>query len=232
MNRRKMALASAVLVIAAGGCYLGQPGTYTARPGTGGPPPASPAGSARARMFGLGASGGLFMPQDSQYDNGLATGFVWSVQASLWLSPHLALQADIGSCTLADRGDVGSDPGLGGQMTLSPVTVSAIVSVPMPMFYGMPGYGVGFGGGDFYRWRFGFGLGTMALSHTNYDVPESIDVAYFTAGAEWLVGFGDRFFLVLDQYFGEVVAGESGTDTWDWDLTYITTLKCGIEIGF
>jgi hypothetical protein len=226
-------VALAGCVVLAGGCYYGQEGEFVARPRPGGPPPGARAGGARAQSMGIGASAGFFMPNDSVYADGLASGFMWDIHASLWLSPMLAVQVDFARSTMRDRGDTAGSTGLGGQMTVSPLTVAVIASLPMPAFYGPMGMpGPGFQGSEYYRWRFGGGLGTMMLSHTEYDVPDSVNVAYVTAGAEWIIGYGDRFFAVTDVYFGDLVSGQSGLDTWKWDLLSTVTLRAGVEIGF
>ncbi len=232
-NALVVAALAAGLALSAGGCYPGAYGTtYAAGAGAGGPPRAASPGAGRMQALGFGASGGLFVPADSAYADGLAEGFMWDIHASLWLGPYLAVQADFGRSKMVDRGDLGA--GLGGQMTASPLTVSAIFSVPMPA-YGMMGAGmpgVGFGGGDYYRWRFGGGVGTMLLSHTEYtDVPASINVVYMTGGAEWVIGFGDRIFAVADVYFGSLVEATQPS-AWNWDLTSIATVRMGLEIGF
>ena len=236
MNERRIGLPVAALVagvVVAGGCYYGREGERVGRRGPGGPPPGARAGGGQAQSAGIGASAGFFMPNATTIPEGLTSGFMWDIHASLWLSPVLAVQVDFGSSTMQDRGDLGSPAGLGGQMTVSPLTVSFVASIPMPAFhgpFGMPG--PGFQGSDYYRLRFGGGLGTMMLSHTNYDVPNSINVAYITVGAEWLIGYGDRFFAVTDYYFGDLVVGQSGVDTWTWDFLSTVTLRAGVEIGF
>ncbi len=219
---------AAGLALSAGGCYRGGFGTTYAA-GAGGQPRAASPGAGRTQALGFGASGGLFLPNDAAYTDGLSQGFMWNLHASFWLSPYLAVQGDFGRSVMADKGVSG------GQMTATPYTVSAVISVPMPA-YGMPGvgYGMGFGGGgDFYRLRFGAGIGRMALSHTEYtDVPESIGVVYMTAGAEWVLGYGDRLFAVADIYFGNQIDGTNGPDTWNWDFTSMMTLRTGLEFGF
>ena len=235
MSERRIGLPLAALVagvMLAGGCYYEREGERLGRRGPGGPPRARAAGGDRMQSVGIGASAGFFMPNDSVYADGLTSGFMWDIHASLWLSPMLAVQVDFARSTMQDRGDLASTPGLGGQMTASPLTVSFIASLPMPALYGpfvMPGPGHG---SEYYRWRFGGGLGTMMLSHTEYDVPSSISVAYITCGAEWMIGYGDRFFAVTDIYFGDLVTGQSGVDTWHWDFLNTVTLRAGVEIGF
>ena len=230
MNDRKTRLTAAVLLaglmLCAVGCYASRQ-TYVARPGAGGPPSGRTHSSAQTQSVGIGASAGVFMPPYSPTASELVSGMMWNVHAALWLSPYIAVQAAFGSCSMVDNGNPGE------RMTASPLTVCVLASVPMPIMYAGPGYyGVGFGGADYYRLLFGGGIGSMSLSHSSHQLAQSsMNVAYITGGAEWLFGFGARFFAVSDIYFGELVNSKTDPGL-SWDFTYVVTLRVGLELGF
>jgi hypothetical protein len=159
------------------------------------------------QMVGVGVSGGVLAAADEW----LAGGFYWGVQASLWMSDFLAIEVDLGGTSL-------QDDGYGGDLTINPMTVSAVLSLPVPTMYGP----------DIFRWRVGVGAGVAALDHT-YASIDPMGVVNLQAGSEWMVQ-GGRLFGVMDLMIGDEVFDD--TDTLWWDLRTMVTFRAGIELGF
>lgn len=201
---RTCAVACALAALAGPGCYI-----------VAGPPvPAVPPRAAAPQAsIGFGPSVGLFTTMDSELPYGLSEGFMWNMQASIWLSEMMALQFEYGAAVLDD-----SESPLGGDMTIAPATVSVIFSVPDP-----------YAGGNVYRWRFGVGGGVANLDHSKYEV-DSIGIFRLQAGGEWVLLEGGRLFAVADVMIGQKVWDAS--DSWFWDLTSMSSLRVGLEFGF
>ena len=107
---------------------------------------------------------------------------------------------------------------------MSPATASVVFSMPDPY---IPDQNV--------RWRFGVGVGTAGLSHTEWEVGP-VSVFVIQGGAEMILPAtggtgGGRVFAVADMMIGDSkVLDDTGT-AW-WDLGAITTLRVGMEFGF
>jgi hypothetical protein len=162
---------------------------------------------------GLGASAGLFSTLDSELDKGLSGGVMWDLHASIWLSEIMAIQADCGAANLDDQ----YSP-LGGDMTISPATVSVVFSVPDPWVQS-----------EAFRFRFGVGGGVAKLDHSEYEV-DDIPIFRMLFGAEWLLREGGRVFAVVDVMVGEEV--DDVSESWWWDLRSMNSVRVGMEFGF
>lgn len=210
---RKLAAAAVVLALSAGGCYVVQPG-YGPPRGPGAPP--GPAGGMLQPRIGIGASLGVLVPSDEW----LIPGPYLGGQVSLWLSEMMALQIDVGATTLKD--DAEWYPDFTGDLTVVPMTVSAIFSIPDPYFRN-----------GMLRWRFGVGAGVVGLDHSEPGVDlDPMGIVTMHAGTEFVLRElgGGRFFVLAEIMFGEEVEDEDSG--WYWDLTTMSVLRVGLEFQF
>ena len=201
--------AVAVALAVLGGCiYIEPPGGPPVGPG----PVPAPVGATGSAQAGLSFSGGFFDTADSDYLNGLDSGFIGNLGVALRLSPELAVEFNFGATTLTDTA------AHGGEMTVNPATVSAVFSLPDP-----------YSGSQLIRYRLGIGAGTAILDHTEYDV-ENIGIFKMEAGSEWMLDQGGRLFATIDLYLGEEVWDE--TESWMWDLSSMLAIRLGVEMAF
>jgi hypothetical protein len=190
--------------------YRPPPPPPPARPSYG---PPAPAARQKRQTFSFGASAGFLATADSEYEEGLSTGGMWNLQASLWLSDIMALQVDHGFSTLDDQ-----DSPLGGDMQITPVSASLVFSLPDPWTVNSA-----------LRYRLGVGLGVAQLHHTEYEV-DDIPIFRMIFGAEWMLQQNGRLFVAADIMVGEEV--EDVSSTWWWDLSSMSCLRLGLEFGF
>ena len=203
-RRRSFAALLAGALLAASGCVFiaQQPGAMAAAPAT----PAAPGQPQMMPLtIGVGASGGFLLARDSTLDAGMYMGF----QGAIWLNQMLAVELDVGGARLADDW-------YGGELTVVPVYVSAVVSAPDP-WMGLGPYG---------RWRAGVGFGAALLNHTDYEMGP-MPVVNVQIGSEWIMQ-GARLFAVVDLYTGQVVEDDAATAV--WDLEAMAAVRVGMEL--
>lgn len=209
---RRFSAVLAGAVLAASGCiYIQQPGVVAAPLAQ--PQPGVGVAAFRPLGIGVGGSGGFLTVADDVY---LDPGFMWGVHGSLWLNEMMGVQVDIGSATLADTF-------YGGELTVMPVYVSFIMSVPDPATLMWAGPNA--------RWRFGVGFGVAVLDHTSLS-PDPVPILAMQAGMEWLmaeVGMRGRIFAVGDLIMGDTTSDPSAGGL--WDLTSMVTFRIGVELG-
>ena len=200
----------AAAAVAWTGCYYGPPAVVAGPAvtvGPAGPVVGPPAPGAGVPHLGIGASVGLFTPVDPWVD----IGFYWNLNGSLWLGDMLAIELDVGSSTMTDSG-------YGGELTVTPVTVSAVFSLPDPWTMNQA-----------FRWRLGVGAGVAGVDHSLYVIdPSAIGVFTVQTGTEFLIPGMGRMLAVVDLMFGEEV---SSGGYW-WDLSGMTAVRVGLELTF
>lgn len=210
---RRFSAVLAGVVLATSGCiYIQQPGVAVAPLAQ--PQPGVGVAGVRPLGIGFGGSGGFLMTSDAYLD----PGFMWGVHGSLWLNEMMGVEVDIGGATLADTA-------YGGELTVMPVYVSLILSVPEP--------GTLMWAGPNARWRFGVGFGVAVLDHTYTGLsPDPVPILAMQAGTEWLmpeVGMRGRIFAVVDLIMGDTTSDPSAGGL--WDLTSMVTFRIGVEFG-
>ncbi len=167
----------------------------------------------------LGLSIGPIWPTDPTLD----VGFYAVGQFSVWLTPYVALELEVGH-TIFD------DDFYGGELTVNPIGGYVVMSLPLA-----PGYA----GAEPVNFRFAVGGGRLSNSHTLTDVE---DEGFFAlqAGIEWVTPRHTRFFIVSDTMWAGFVVGDrlifdpgvGGLAIPFWDLEVLTTLRIGVEFAF
>lgn len=215
-GRRFSAVLAGALLAASGCIYVVEQPPGVARAPVAQPQPGVGVSGVRPLGLGVGGSAGFLVTSDPWLD----PGFMWGVQGSLWFNQMIGLgtigmgvELDIASATLADTY-------YGGELTVMPIYVSLILSVPEASTLMWAGPNA--------RWRLGVGFGFAALSHTEAS-PDSIPIFGIQAGTEWLMPEGGRVFAVVDLFTGGEASDLSAGRV--WDLTNMVTFRIGVELG-
>lgn len=177
-------------------------GPVRARPG----PPV--AGAVVAPPVAVGVSGGLLVLPDPKLHPGLVGGGHLSFRFTEWFS----LKVDAATATMGDAD--------GGNLTVTPITVGPVFSLPMVVY--------GHQGGRPLYLRLGVAGGVALLSHSDYSLPV-MGAFRPQAGIEWTF-YGGRSFVVGDLLIGGEVEDDTGIAT--WDLGGSVMLRVGIEFGY
>ena len=198
---RLLALLAGALLAASGCVYVQQ------QPGMAAAPTGQPrAPVAQAITYGAGGSVGFLAAVDPFLD----PGFMFDIHGTAWLNPMLGVQVDIAGTTMADTF-------YGGQLTVVPVYVSAILSFPNPETWEWAGENA--------RLRLGVGVGGAGVLHTNGSTA-SVPIFNVQTGYEWLFPAGGRAFALADFMFGDWAVG-TGAEV--WDLQFMITVRVGLE---
>ncbi len=173
--------------------------------------PVPPGPQMQPLRLGLGVSGGFLAAVDPYLD----PGFMWCAQGTIWLNEMLGIELDIGRVTLADTY-------YGGDLTVTPIYVAAIISVPET--------GTLMWAGPNARWRAGVGVGVAACEHSLSGVtPDPVPIVSVQGGTEWLMPEGGRVFAIIDLLAGDVTSDPDAGRA--WDLTSMVTFRIGVEFG-
>ena len=158
--------------------------------------------------FGAGVSVGFL---GVATDLSLEPGVMFDIHGTAWLNPMLGVELDIAVATMVDNA-------WGGELTVVPVYVSAILSVPNPETWEWAGENA--------RLRLGVGVGGVGVVHTDGSTA-NVPIFNVQTGYEWLFPAGGRAFALVDWMFGEV-AQDTSSGEW-WDLTATITVRVGLE---
>lgn len=220
MRTQKLAVTLAAMLMISAGCYY--PDAYI---GHAGRAPSAPNPSRGVPVINtgmsIGASLGVIMaPAGDAVIDGLDGGVSIGVNMSFWPIEtdllHFGVVADVASASLTDP--------YGGTMSITPATVSAVISVADPNIMDPA-----------FRWRFGAGVGVTGISHSEFD-PDvaSIPVGLISVGQELYGRSGGsiRLYWSLDMMLGEIVDNNDPAGPSYWDLSSIYNAKFGLELGF
>jgi len=168
---------------------------------------------------GLGLGIGPVWPTDPTLD----VGFYAVGQFSVWVTPYVAFELEVGRTNF-------EDDYYGGELTVNPIGGFVVVSLPLAS---------NSSGQEPVSLRLAAGGGRLFNSHTLVGVE---DEGFFAlqAGIEWVIPERGRLFVVADTIWSDFVFGDTpifdpglgGPAIPFWDLEVLTALRIGFEFTF
>lgn len=183
------------------------------------PPPGPLYPAATEPYLSVGVGGGAMWASDFTLD----TGFYAVGQFAVWLTPHVALEIDVGTTDLDDNF-------YGGELTVNPLIGYVVFSLPLT-----PGYA----GAELVNYRLAVGVGRLSNRHSFTDV-EDANVFALQSGTEWVLSSNAKLFVLFDMMWGDTVLGHKpifdpgigGPAIPFWDLETLTSFRIGVEFAF